>query len=144
MCRASIPFPLLPCPCSFEALAIAEGVRASRASRATVVVALRAGFGITSEICTDHPLVAVVNGRRTFIAADCARLSHLAASRALRSWRALGAEQSLRLLHAHRQYAEQASEVDGVSLKREIAGAVNMNTVTGIVTPIIVRYVVHE
>jgi hypothetical protein len=68
----------------------------------TVIAAVHRGFGITSEIGADHPLVAVMNGRRTFIAVDGAKLFQLVASRALRAWRSPGAEQSLRLQHAHR------------------------------------------
>jgi hypothetical protein len=97
----------LPPGDDIETRTATDDARASRASRATVVAALRGGFGITGEIGADHPLVAVVNGRRTFIAADRARLSQLAASRARHSWRAPGAEPSLDLQHAHRQYADR-------------------------------------
>lgn len=76
-----------------------------RAAHATIVAALSAGFGLTDEIGDAYPLVAMVNGRRMFIAADRAKLADLAAAPAVRAWRTPAPEALQRLRVVHEQYA---------------------------------------
>ena len=77
-----------------------------RAPRATVVAALGAGFGLTDEIGDSYPLVATVNGRRMFIAADRAQLVRLTRATATRAWRTPAPEALRRLRVVHEQYAD--------------------------------------
>ena len=75
------------------------------APRATIAAALATGFGLTDEIGDTYPLVATVNGRRMFIAADRAGLERLATTPAAQTSRTPAPEALRRLRAVHEQYA---------------------------------------